>query len=88
MAYAVRGEAKLVNGKLDLALEDMNKAVELAPKDSDYYWYRAKVWKAKGEPKRALADLNESIRINPSTGSIAFFERMESGSSSRTLMEQ
>ena len=35
-----------------------------------------RVWKAKGEPKTAyLADLNESIRINPSTGSIAFFER-------------
>jgi tetratricopeptide (TPR) repeat protein len=76
VAYNMRGQALRHQGNLEGALEDLNRAVELAPDQSNYF-QRAATFQLLGRHKLALADLNEVIAIKPD-GPQAYFARAES----------
>jgi len=76
LAYSMRARSLVHAGSLDRALEDLNRAVELAPDQSNYF-QRAATYQALGQHKRALADLDEVIALRPD-GSQAYFARSKS----------
>lgn len=73
-ALARRGAAALAVGNHERALEDLNRACELAPDVADYFYTRARLQLAMRQPRAALADLNEALRLDP-TASQARFRR-------------
>jgi tetratricopeptide (TPR) repeat protein len=62
--YGYRGFLFLLAGKLDEALADFTKAIELNPK---FYLYarRASIFEIKGNLEGALADYTKAIELNP-----------------------
>jgi tetratricopeptide (TPR) repeat protein len=72
--YLSRGIAYHRKRKYKEAVDDLTKAIELEPNQSDYYCERGEVFlRAKIEAKdigdydQAIADLYQAIRINPNT---------------------
>jgi tetratricopeptide (TPR) repeat protein len=72
--YPVRlwayGERELLYagiGRLDLALEDCNRAIELEPEDDYAYTLRAQIFMRTGDLDKAIADCNTSIKLNPNS---------------------
>lgn len=47
------------------AIEDLTRAIELAPRSADYYSNRAAVWYSAGDRTRALADLERALELDP-----------------------
>jgi len=76
VAYSMRGRALVHTGSPQRALEDLNRAVELAPDQSNYF-QRAATYQALGQHKLALADLDEVIALKPD-GPQAYFARAQS----------
>jgi tetratricopeptide (TPR) repeat protein len=64
-ALARRGAAALAAGNHARALEDLNRACELAPGVASYFFDRARVHTAMRQPRLALADLDEALRLDP-----------------------
>ncbi|WP_431262860.1 aspartyl protease family protein [Roseateles chitinivorans] len=62
---ARRGNASLVAGDAARALEDLDRAIRLAPTVAGYFDSRARVQIALKRPKAALADLDEALRLDP-----------------------
>jgi tetratricopeptide (TPR) repeat protein len=62
VALAMRGAIYSERGELDLALDDYNAALRLAPGDPWLLEGRGRVHQKKGEYVRAIADFNESAR--------------------------
>jgi tetratricopeptide (TPR) repeat protein len=52
-------------GYKDEALADLNRALQLDPKNVDLLAERALVWVAKEDQDKALVDLNAAIALNP-----------------------
>ena len=75
-AYSLRGRALGHTGSPERALEDLNRAVELAPDQSNHF-QRAAVYQALGQHKLALKDLDEVIALRPD-GAQAYFARAQS----------
>lgn len=65
-ALARRGEAAIASGDHVRALEDLNRACELAPGVAANFFARARLLLRMREPGRALADLDEALRLDPS----------------------
>ena len=59
------GVSALNRNKLDEALADFNRAIELDPSRADGYLGRADVLNAKKQYSEALLDYHRSIEINP-----------------------
>ena len=57
----VRGYAYLRTGKLEQAMEDLNRAIELDPASIRSYGWRAEVWGKMGEKRNALDDIEHAI---------------------------
>ena len=53
------------SGREDRGLQDLDKAVQLAPNDMSPYFNRAGLRADAGDGDGALADLDQSIRIDP-----------------------
>jgi tetratricopeptide (TPR) repeat protein len=53
------------NADLDRSLADLNEAIRLAPRDVDTHLTRAEVWRAKGDPAKAIDEYSEVIRHDP-----------------------
>ncbi len=68
-AYGGRGNALLINGSMDRALLDLNKAIELDSNNAEAYSNRGFVYESKGLLEQALADCNKAIEINPKMAS-------------------
>lgn len=64
-ALARRGAASLAAGQADRALEDLNRACELAPGVADYRYTRARIHLQQQRVPAALTDLDEALRLNP-----------------------
>jgi tetratricopeptide (TPR) repeat protein len=64
-AYGARGYWYTKQDKLDAAIADFDRAIEVDPKNVELYDYRADAWDAKGEPDKALASYETSIRVDP-----------------------
>ncbi len=75
-AYNLRGRALRDGGNPQKALEDFNRAVEMAPSGDNYY-QRGATEQLLGEHKRAIADFGESIEYTPDM-SEGYFARAES----------
>jgi len=64
-ALARRGAAALAAGNYQRALEDLNRAHELAPGNAEHVYTRAQVHMALRDGRPALADLDEALRLDP-----------------------
>ncbi len=64
--YFYRGSAYSRLGNVDLAYTDLNKAIELAPRDSSNYVARANIlMNLMNKPELAIADYNKAIELEP-----------------------
>ena len=52
-------------GKVGLAIEDHNKAIELNPDDAEAYYNRGVAYGVKGEVYHAIVDFTKVIELNP-----------------------
>jgi len=63
-AFNWRGMAYADRGKLDKALADYGKAINLSAKYSDPYNNRGEIYRRKGEYSKALKDFQTAIRLD------------------------
>jgi tetratricopeptide (TPR) repeat protein len=64
------GERELIysdTGRLDLALDDCNKAIELEPGDDYAYILRAQIYFRNGEQDKAIKDCSTAIKLSPNS---------------------
>ena len=59
------GIALYDSGKMALAGEQFDLAVQSDPKDAAGYYWRAKSFQAQGEKEKAITDLNAAIELEP-----------------------
>ncbi len=64
-ALARRGTAAIASRQFQRALEDLNRACELAPGVAEHFYDRARAHLGMDQPQLALADLGEALRLNP-----------------------
>jgi tetratricopeptide (TPR) repeat protein len=69
MAYANRGYSYIWHKKmneilrLNFAIRDCSKAIELQPDSASFYYYRSEAFAEKGWADSAIVDLTEAIRL-------------------------
>lgn len=63
--FARRGNASLVAHDPARALEDLDRAIALAPTVAAYFEARSRVRQTLKQSKEALADLDEALRLDP-----------------------
>jgi len=63
--YLKSGQEYYKKGQYDLAIADLNKAIELNPRDAGIYGWRGSAYSAKGQYDLAIADYNTAIELNP-----------------------
>ncbi|HKZ03296.1 MAG TPA: tetratricopeptide repeat protein, partial [Pyrinomonadaceae bacterium] len=66
MAYWARGSIYRDKKEYEQAIIDLTKAISLAPKDTKFYFKRAKVYCAQGKKELATADENKIIELGES----------------------
>ncbi|MES1163465.1 MAG: tetratricopeptide repeat protein, partial [Rhizobacter sp.] len=64
-ALARRGAAAIAAGNYPRALEDLNRACELAPGVADYFYTRARLHLTMRQTRPALADLDTTLELDP-----------------------
>jgi tetratricopeptide (TPR) repeat protein len=64
-AYANRGFGYIGNHQYDLAIQDLNEAIRLNPRDPQSFDNRGHAYYEKGQYELAIQDCNEAIRLNP-----------------------
>lgn len=64
-AWSNRGNARVSQNKLDSAIADFNKAMELAPTASDPYLNRGAALEGLGQWEAAIADYNHVLELEP-----------------------
>ncbi|CAN5266925.1 hypothetical protein BH11PSE9_BH11PSE9_09810 [soil metagenome] len=64
-ALARRGAAAIAAGNYQRALEDLNRACELAPTVADYFYARARLHSTMRQTQPALADLDKALQLDP-----------------------
>jgi len=67
--YINRGSAYLQTGRLQLALDDYNKAIQANPRYAVSYVDRGAVYSAIGRYKEAAADFEQAISLSPNLSS-------------------
>ena len=63
--YTSRGDAHLVKGDYDEAIQDYNQAISSDPKSARALAGRGAAYLDKGDYDRAIQDLNETLRLAP-----------------------
>ena len=61
--YMARASAYRDQGRLELALQDYGKAIELEPHRAEYYLFRGELLIGMEEPREAQADLERALRL-------------------------
>ena len=64
-ALSNRGNARVSQNKLEDAIADYNKAVELAPNATDPYLNRGTAFEGLGKWEEAIADYNHVLELDP-----------------------
>ena len=67
--YKDEAYKKQATGDIKGALEAINKAIELNPKEADLYKQRAQINRAAKDPKAAIADYTKALSLNPKDAS-------------------
>ena len=67
--YKDEAYKKQATGDIKGALEAINKALELNPKEADLYQQRAQINMAANEPKAAISDYTKALSLNPKNAS-------------------
>jgi tetratricopeptide (TPR) repeat protein len=75
IAYADRAGLYANNDKLDLQLADLNKCIELAPRDNNYYLSRGKLFQRRKEWNKAISDFSKAISVNRQDKVYDLFQR-------------
>ena len=63
-AYTLRARCRNLLGNNDEAIQDLTKAIELAPQDGDIYYMRSFIHEAMGHARLSLDDLKTAARKN------------------------
>ena len=71
-ALARRGAAAIAAGNYPRALDDLDRACDLAPGVADCFHTRARLKLAMRQPRLALADLDEGLRLDPALAEARF----------------
>ena len=67
--YWYRGMIRMKRGEYSLALEDLNKAIEINPTtEADLYYYRGMIYYNINNYEKAIEDYSKAIDINPGNG--------------------
>ncbi len=74
LAYYNRGLSFMNENKLNEALQDYNKAIELKPGYNEAYVNRGNIERGNGKYEEALNDYNKAIEVRPDFA-IAYFNR-------------
>lgn len=72
--YQTRSICYAGQGRMDLAFDDINAAIDLDPRYEYSYLFRASLYRDSSQFDLALADLNKAIELAP-TSAEAYFER-------------
>ncbi|MGB6064136.1 MAG: tetratricopeptide repeat protein [Desulfomonilaceae bacterium] len=64
-AFLNRGKVSLLQGHLDRALQDLDKAIKLDPEGADAYVVRGTIHRLRGDFSKAVKDLNKAVSLNP-----------------------
>lgn len=65
LAYSGRGLAFREQGRYDLALKDLSKAISMDPNEAKFYNNRGIVYGEQGKNDRAIADFTSAILLDP-----------------------
>ena len=65
VTYATRGEASRRAGRLDLAIEQLSRAIELNPTYPEAYHYRALAYRDQRDYEKAILDHTKAIELKP-----------------------
>ncbi len=69
--YIVIGRVLAIRGESAEALQNFDKAIELAPDDGGTYWWRGRFWRDVVQDfGAALADFDKAIELDPAIASI------------------
>ena len=60
-----RGNLYAEQGETQLAISDLNRAIQLNPDFADAYYNRGVLYAKQGESQLALSDYNRAIQLNP-----------------------
>ncbi len=63
--YYNSGIAHSRKGKLELAIVDFTKAIELKPDDAEAYQHRGNAYRYKGDLEKAIADYTQMLVLKP-----------------------
>ena len=64
-AYGWRAAVSMDDGRVEEAVDDYTRMVQLEPEDPTAYYYRAVAHVELGQLKRALRDLTRAVELNP-----------------------
>jgi Tfp pilus assembly protein PilF len=74
--FLARAEAFVRQGRLKLAIEDLDKAVERRPDNARAFFKRAELHRTRGDADAAIQDFSSAIRLDPKNVA-ALFARAE-----------
>jgi hypothetical protein len=60
-----RGYLRMMEGRLDEALADLNEAIRIDPYSAYAHWNRAEIYRHKKEPTSARADYERALSLGP-----------------------
>ena len=68
--HNLRGNAYLAMGRIDEALSDLTRAIELDPDNSSVIANRGETYRSIGRHDEALSDLTRAIELDPDNSSV------------------
>lgn len=63
--FLSRGTRQFHEGRVDLAIDDLNQAIQLDPKCAEAYARRGNAYVEKEDYESAMGDFNEALSLNP-----------------------
>lgn len=75
LAHVARSSAYLAQGKLRLALADVERALELAPDNASAHALRGEILRLLGRPRRALEAFEHALELDPGLKTETFRSR-------------
>jgi len=63
--FKIRGLAYLKTQNLTLAVQDLNKAIEMDSRDSETYFHRGLIYSATAQHKLAISDYDKTLSLKP-----------------------